>query len=90
MQVVSLTRDETHAEVVELVRCTDCGSSAWRLDGAVVEKDRALAALSAAFTSMAPKTRQGRRRSDPGSTIEAPVPAVLPGLLAGWRVLGSS
>ncbi|MDT7572064.1 MAG: hypothetical protein QOE05_2238 [Actinomycetota bacterium] len=94
VQVVALTRDETPGALVELVRCSECGENVWRLDGVDVPKDRALAALSAAFTSTVPRApRPVRVRPQP--PVATPAPALPPhadtaALLAGWQVFGTS
>jgi hypothetical protein len=94
-QVVSLTRDEAPTSLVELVRCSACGVSAWRLDGTEVDKARALGALSAAFAPRAPAPRPVRVRPAPTPSPEATkaAPAPEPGLaelLAGWSVFGTT
>lgn len=91
--VVALTRDDAGGRV-ELIRCAGCGGNTWRLGGAQVPRERALAELSAVFTEA------GSRRVRPSGTRRQPVPAtaaeavVLPrselaDLLAGWQVLGA-
>ena len=88
-QVVELTRRETVGASVELVRCTGCGLGSWRLGGADVPKERALAALSAAFTSTAPRAPRPARMVRPQADPAERGPE-LADLLAGWRVLGAS
>ena len=92
VQVVALTRDETPGALVELVRCTQCGENGWRLDGVEVDKTRALAALSAAFTSTtprAPRPVRARPAAAPPAP-ELPPPADAAALLAGWQVFGTT
>jgi hypothetical protein len=55
LQVVSLTNDGAGGSRVELVRCTVCAVSTWRLDGHEVDKRQALGALSAAFAPAVPR-----------------------------------
>ena len=94
VQVVGLTRDETPGSLVELVRCSECGANVWQLDGVDVTKDRALAALSAAFTSTAPRApRPVRMRPQPAvaaptEVVEARENAAV--LLSGWQVFGTT
>jgi hypothetical protein len=91
VQVVALTRDEAPGSLVELVRCSDCDQSVWCLDGLEVAKGVALAALSAAFTSTAPRApRPMRVRPEaPAPVTVAPAPE-LSALLSGWQVLGTT
>ena len=85
LQVVALTRDDGSRSLVELVRCSACGQSGWRLDGVEVEKTEALGALNAVFAPAAPR-RQARRTQPPRATDR---PEDLSTLLAGWQVLGT-
>lgn len=93
VQVVALTRDDAPGARVELIRCSSCGQSAWSLDGVDVPKDRALAALSAAFTSTAPRSARPTGVRPPAADgaprqVAAATGAELAGLLTGWQVLG--
>ena len=91
-QVLALTGAVAADGQVELVRCRDCGRSTWLVGGAVVDQNRALAALSAAVGSPAPRpappavrrprTTPAEPAADPGEDLA--------GLLAGWKVLGAS
>jgi hypothetical protein len=92
VQVVALTRDETPGAMVELVRCSTCGENTWRLDGVDVAKDRALAALSAAFMSTVPRAPRPVRVRPPVVAAAPPVVEDRPsaGLLAGWQVFGTT
>jgi hypothetical protein len=65
LQVVALTRDDGDRALVELVRCSACGLSTWRLDGAEVAKDVALGALSRVFAPAVP--RPAARRPGAGA-----------------------
>lgn len=84
--VVALTQDDGAKSLVELVRCSACGQSSWRLNGQDVPKEQALGALTAAFAPATPATRATRVRDrDP----EVREDRALSELLAGWQVLGS-
>lgn len=85
LQVVALTRDDAAKNVVELVRCSACGLSGWRLDGIDVDQAEALGALTAAY---APSTPHRRARRTPAAPAPDR-PAELSELLAGWQVLGA-
>jgi hypothetical protein len=85
---------------VELVRCSACDTSTWRVDGAVVDQARALGALSAVFGRTTPHAAPRRVRTSStrkGSVAAAKKPSAgtgagagdLADLLAGWRVLGA-
>lgn len=88
VQVVSLTGDDPARSAVELVRCSACGTSSWRLDGREVDKDGALGALSRAFAPATPHARATPVRQRPATRV-APAPSDMSDLLAGWQVLGS-
>jgi hypothetical protein len=92
VQIVALTRDETPGAIVELVRCSDCGQNTWRLDGVDVAKHHALAAISAAFTSTAPRAPRPVRVRPPVATAAPRVveQGQTAALLSGWRVFGTS
>jgi hypothetical protein len=94
VQVVALTRDETPGALVELVRCSECGENVWRLDGVGVPQERALAALSAAFTSTTPRAARPARVGSPppvaAPTEVVPVRPDAAALLAGWQVFGTT
>lgn len=94
LHVTALTRHEGPHHLVELVRCSACGVSGWRLDGGEVEKSVALGALSQAFAPAMPARRAPRVRPV-ATTQTATTPPVrndadLGELLAGWQVLGTS
>jgi len=86
LQVVALTRDDGSKSLVELLRCSACGQSGWRLDGVEVDKAEALGALNAAF---APATPAARRPRKAAAEPAAERPTDLSDLLAGWQVLGA-
>lgn len=91
VDVVRLTGDDA-TSLVELVRCSACGQSSWRLDGRSAAKDAALGALSAAFAPSRrhqPTTRTGPRPT-PSPAPPVGVGAQLSDLLVGWQVLGTS
>jgi hypothetical protein len=67
LQVVALTRDDGDRALVELVRCSACGLSTWRLDGAEVTKDVALGALSRVFAPAVPRPGASVRRPGAGT-----------------------
>jgi hypothetical protein len=61
-----------------MVRCSGCGHTAWRVGGVEVPKDRALAVLSAAFTSGPPRPPRAPRVTRPAATHSAASPAADP------------
>jgi hypothetical protein len=103
LQVVALTSDGAGGNSVELVRCTVCAVSTWRLDGQEVDKRRALGALSAAFAPAVPRPPRPAVNRVTRPRVPAPAPEPMDGapnnsapnnsdlaaLLSGWRVLGS-
>lgn len=99
--VVALTETDPARSRVELVRCSDCGTSRWLLDGLEVDKQVALDALSATFAPAQPGRRSARVRQPAAPRPAATTPAAEPApqvrtdaeirkLLAGWQVLGES
>jgi hypothetical protein len=76
LQVVSLTSNGAGGNIVELVRCTRCAVSTWRLDGLEVDKRSALGALSAAFAPAVPRPP----RTTVSRVTRTPVPAAAPEL----------
>jgi hypothetical protein len=66
LHVVALTRDDGDRALVELVRCSACGLSTWRLDGAEVAKGVALGALSRVFAPTGPRPAAPARRPGAG------------------------
>jgi hypothetical protein len=91
LSVVALTRADDGRALVELVRCSGCGQSRWRLQGRQVDKSVALGALSAVYAPGA--TARAPRRPRPPRVAAAPAaaapPPALAQLLAGWQVHGT-
>jgi hypothetical protein len=96
VQVVALSRDDAPDVSIVLVRCAACSRNVWHIDGVAVAKERALAALSAAYTPKAPRAeRPAPAYPDPvvaparKRTVDRPA-TELAGLLSGWQVLGAA
>ena len=104
LNVVALTREGAAPSRVELVRCSACGLSSWRLDGVEVSKEQALGVISAAYSrtsgSITPPAAVAGRPAPAQRRSAKPRPKAQPGqaatpsaelsdLLAGWQVLGS-
>jgi hypothetical protein len=88
VQVVALSDDGPSRSAVELVRCSDCGTSSWLLDGREVDKAEALGALSRVFAPATPHPKHTPVRQRPARAAAEPQKD-LSTLLAGWQVLGS-
>jgi hypothetical protein len=91
LQTVALTSHADAQRHVELVRCSACGTSTWRVDGALVDKAGALGALSAVFARATPRPAPRRVRAPLPRQVPAAVAPEheLADLLAGWQVHGS-
>jgi hypothetical protein len=88
--VVTLTQGDVDRSLVQLVRCTACGLSTWRLDSVEVARTEALAALSRVYAAAGPRPAPTRVRVTAGRAQPAVVaPPELAELLAGWQVLGA-
>lgn len=88
LQVVALTREDGDRSRVELIRCSACGLSSWRLDGADVAKADALGALSRVFASADPRPAPARVHRPAGTAVRRPGSTGAPKSTAGGTTAG--